>query len=78
MYRGLCVGVSKATLQILHLAQVSDTGKTLCLWEQIIVKYTRNTFEQLDIRELLFCLITLANVIEDSKDFHPFECICSL
>lgn len=38
----------------------------------------RNTSEQLDIRQLLFCLITLANVIWDSKDFHPFECTCSL
>lgn len=37
----------------------------------------RNAFEQLDIRQLLFCLITLANVIEDSKRLHPFERICS-
>lgn len=41
------------------------------------VKYMRNAFEQLDIRQLLFCLITLANVIEDSKRLHPFERICS-
>ena len=37
----------------------------------------RNAFEQLDIRKLLFCLITLANVIEDSKRLHPFVRICS-
>lgn len=51
---------------------------SLRLWGPAIVKYMRNTSEQLDIRQLLFCLITLANVIWDSKDFHPFECICSL
>lgn len=57
---------------------VSTKENSLRQWGAAIVKYMRNTSEQLDIRQLLFCLITLANVIWDSKDFHPFECICSL
>lgn len=50
------------TLQILHFPQVSYAAEGLSLWEQSNVKYTRNTFEQFDIRQLLFYLITLANV----------------
>lgn len=42
---------------------LSQEKVSVGLLEWSIVKYMQNTFKLHDIRQLLFCLITLANVI---------------
>lgn len=42
---------------------LSQEKVSVALLEWSVVKYMQNMFKQHDIRQLLFCLITLANVI---------------